>query len=275
MQTSRMSSIARWAWLVGVGVFMLAPLIFVIFYSFSNITYGVFPPPSYSLRWYRTLFTIAGFATALKNSVLIASVASVVATIAGTLAAYVVARRAVRLSEAIRAALVAPLVVPKIALSLAFFVLALRLGLYGDIKSLMLAHAVITLPLVIVIMAGAFVSVPRDFGEAAMDLGAGPMRSFVFVTLPQVRGALIVSVVLAFIVSFDEVETSLFLVRSNADPTIPITMFNYVSENQNPAPAALSVLLIGISLVVGGIAVYAVRRTGAFRTLTRSTSDSP
>ena len=101
-----------------------------------------------------------------------------------------------------------------------------------------------------------------------MDLGAGPLRTFWKVTLPQMRAGLIVSAVFAFIVSFDETETTIFLVRPE-NTTLPIQMFLYIEQHQDPTLAALSTVLIVITAVVVFLTMRAVRGAEVARIISR------
>src|SRR5438094_461603 len=122
------------------------------------------------------------------------------------------------------------------------------------LSPLVFVHAMLALPFAIALLAASLVNVNRTLEEAAMDLGAGPLRTFWSVTLPQIRAGLIIAAVFAFITSFDETEASIFLVRPS-NLTLPVQMFLYLEQYQNPTLAALSTLLVGLTvvLVVGAL----------------------
>lgn len=260
---------AAYAWLALVAAFMVLPIAIVIIDSFNSVAYSVFPPPGLSLRWYEHLFTALDWKPALRNSLVIASAASVIAVGAGTLAAYAMARYIAGGREFIRAVFFGPFLVPRVGIGLAFFILMLKLHLYGSLFSLILAHAVITLPFAAAIMSAAFVAVPRVFEECAMDLGAGPVRTFLSVVVPQVAPAVLVSLVFTFVTSLDELETSLFLVRPG-NQTIPIAMLTYMFQYQDPTIAALASLLVGVSLAAVAAVVILLRRGRVANTLAAS-----
>src|SRR5437879_12820276 len=113
---------------------------------------------------------------------------------------------------------------PRVAIGIAVFILLVRLRLVGTTGSLVLVQPMLSLPFALVLLTAGLVNVNRTLEEASMDLGAGPLRTFWSVTLPQIRAGLVVAAVFAFITSFDETEASIFLVRpSNA--TLPVQMF--------------------------------------------------
>jgi putative spermidine/putrescine transport system permease protein len=121
---------------------------------------------------------------------------------------------------------------------------------------LILAHTIVVLPFVINIVAANLIGLDSALEEAAQDLGASRWTVVWRIVLPQIRSGLVVSALLAFLVSFDQVESSIFLTRG-ANNTLPIEMFLYMEKWQDPTIAALSALLIlfAFALVVGALVV--------------------
>lgn len=253
-----MGAVAQYGLLSLVILFVTAPIVFVVIASFNSGTFNVFPPPGFSLQWYFRLLTVPDFATGVRNSLLVAIASSVLSVGVGTVAAYALVRWSFKGRSVVQGAIMSPLVIPKIAVGLALFILFLRIGLFGSLESLALAHAIETLPLSMALMTANFLAVPRVLEEAGLDLGAGPLRTFLRITLPQVRAGLAVSALLAFTLSFDEVETSIFLVRRE-NITLPVAMLNYMLSYQDPTIAALSTLLLLMSIVVVLLSFVALR----------------
>jgi putative spermidine/putrescine transport system permease protein len=233
-----------------VVLFMLSPLVFVVVNSFNASSLSLFPPEGVSLRWYRTVLEHRPFARGFANSVSVATTASLTSLLAGTLAALGLVRHRVRGRALFRSLFFAPLIVPRVAVGLGVFVLFVRwlVPLQGSNLGLALVHAALTLPFVVTIVSANLALSDPALEEAAADLGAGPLRAFWHVTLPQVRTGLVVAWLFAFITSFDEVETSIFLL-SPPNTTLPIQMFIYMEQWQNPTLAALSTLLVAATLV--------------------------
>lgn len=240
--------------LAAVMLFMLAPIGFVLIYAFSSVSYAIFPPPGFSVRWFVKLFQQEALLRAAVNSLIVATVATAVSLVVGTLAALGLVRYRFFGREALRAAFLAPLIVPRIAFGVAMLIYAIVLRRFGGLDSLILAHLMVTLPFVISILTATLVSADRSLEEAAMDLGATPLVTFWKVTLPQIRTGLAVSGFFAFIISWDQVETSLFLVKTD-NKTLPVEMFYYLQRQQDPVIAALSTFLIAIAVAVAIIAV--------------------
>ncbi len=254
-----MSESRRWADPITLGllvflglvvVFMLSPIVFVVINAFNDSSLSLFPPKGFSLRWFRAVFDHEPFRKGFFNSFKVASAASTLSLIAGTLAALALARHRFPGRPLLRSLFFAPLIVPRVAVGLAVFVLFVRWvqPLQGTNVGLALAHAVLTLPFVITIVTANLALLNPSLEEAAKDLGANPFRAFWHVTLPQMRTGLAVAGAFAFITSFDEVETSIF-VLSPPNTTLPIQMFLYMEQWQNPTLAALSTLLVACTIV--------------------------
>jgi putative spermidine/putrescine transport system permease protein len=238
-------------------VFMLAPILFVVVYAFSSAPYAVFPPPGYSVRWFVKLFTQEPLFRAALNSLLIAVVATALSLICGTLASLALVRHQFFGRDALRAGFLAPLVVPRIAFGVAMLIYVVVLRRFGSLESLVIAHLMVTLPFAISILSAALVAADRSLEEAAADLGAPPLVTFWRVTLPQIRTGLAVSAFFAFIISWDQVETSLFLVKTG-NMTLPVAMFYYLQRQQDPVIAALSTFLIAAAVAAAIVVVLTI-----------------
>lgn len=251
-----------------VGLYMLAPIIFVVVNSFNSASYNVFPPEGFSLRWYENALSVPRFRGAFITSVVVALGATAVSLVLGTMSARVLTRYRFTGQSFLRSFFFAPVLVPRIALGAALFLLYIRVGLYGGHLGLIIAHSLLGLPFVISIMTAVMYNIDRSQEEAAQDLGCGPIESFFRVTLAQLRTGIVVSAVFAFMMSFDELETSLFLVRP-ANNTLPIEMFLYVQEQQNPTLAALSSMLIALTVVLVLVLIPILKTQEARRMLAR------
>lgn len=230
-------------------LYVVAPLAIVILNSFSSVAYNVFPPEGYSLKWYQNLAAQEAFYGAALRSVVLALIATTISLIVGTMASYALVRYRIPGSDLIKAFLLSPIVIPKIVLGVALFMFFVKLGTIGNFSSLVLTHALVTLPFVIALVSASLLGFDWTLQEAAMDLGAGPLYTFFRVILPQISVSMIISAVFAFIISFDQVETTIFLVRPG-DNTLPIEMFLYLQKWQDPTIAALSAVLIGFAVIL-------------------------
>lgn len=231
-----------------VAIFLIAPIILIFPMSLSRSPFLVFPPPSYSWRWYENLYGTSKWAEALWNSIQVAAVAVPLATIAGTIAAIGANRLAPAKRVAIESVLVLPLVVPTIVFAVALYYLLAPLGLTTSKLGLALGHAVLGLPFVFLTVRAALKSFDRNLELAAYSMGASWLAMARRVLLPHLAPAIIAGALFAFITSFDEVILAIFL--TNVDSrTLPKLMYEGVAHEIDPTITAVAVLLVLASIV--------------------------
>jgi putative spermidine/putrescine transport system permease protein len=243
--------------------FLLSPLLITIVISFSNDPFMGFPPSSWGFRWYGELARNATFGSAALTSVLVAISVTLVALCAGVPAAYAIVRGSFAGRDALLALLTAPLLLPAIVLGLAVLLVFVRIGLVASYPGMILAHLCVTLPYVVRITAVALSTLKPDAEEAALTLGATPWATFRHVTLPLMLPGIVGAGALSFLVSFDEVVLSLFLTGPRLT-TLPVEIYRYVEFRTDPQIAALSVVLI---LVTVSVVVLIERSVGVMRAL--------
>jgi putative spermidine/putrescine transport system permease protein len=275
-----MRAIDKWACayflvLCCVCIYMLAPLVLIIVNSFNPSTNGEFPPIGLTLHWYRNaLFNVPSFMSGLVNSLIVACISSAMSIVLGTLAAYGLTRFEFPGREMLRTVLLLPMVIPTIVLGAALFLFFVRISIYGSLAGLILGHALLALPFVVTLVSANLLLFGRDYEEAAMDLGAGSFRSFMHVTLPGIREGLVVAALLAFVTSFDQVDLSVFLANPHMT-TLPIAMFVYSENFQDPTLAAMSALLLGLTCVLAVIFAGVLKRRAISRLIVRPDAGSP
>ncbi len=246
----------------GVVLFLLVvPIVVIVPLSFSSASFLQFPPAGLSLRWYRTYFTRADWLDATLLSVQVALGAAVIATPLGALAAFSVVRGRYRGRQLVQAFVVSPMVVPLIVLATAMYFTFARLRLIGTPWSLVVAHAVLGIPKVFVVMTAALRGLDARLELAAMSLGANRARALLWITLPLAKSALVISAVLAFLTSFDEVVVAIFLSGSTA-VTLPKRMWDGIRLEYDPTITAVASLLIMVTIVTF-LAVAALQRPAA------------
>lgn len=244
-------SIGAWLWrllIVLLYLFLLGPLIVIVIVSFNADAYLSFPPEQWSLRWYGDLLANAAFVEGFRVSLVLASATTVVATAIGVPAAMAISRHRFPGRELMISFFTSPLMAPGVVLGLGLLLVFSRLRLTATYPGLLAAHLVITVPFVIRTVATSLSTVVLDYEEAAQSLGATPWRTFWRITLPLVMPGIVAGAAIAFIVSFDEVVLTLFLIGPRLT-TLPVEVFNYVQFRTDPLVAALSVVLVAISIV--------------------------
>lgn len=247
-----MSSARAWAragvLLVLYG-FLLAPLFPVVIISFSADSYLSFPPTGWSLRWYHALWDNERFLSGLQISLLVAMVSTLASLLIGVPAAYAIARLRLPGRSFLLSLFTAPLVVPAIVLGLGILLVLVYLRLNGTLAGLLAAHILLVSPFVVRIVLAGITTLPHDVEDAATCLGATPLRVFRRITLPLLMPALLGATCLSFLISFDEVAVTLFVVGTNI-ATLPVAIFRYAADHTDPSIAALSVLLIVVSIAL-------------------------
>lgn len=229
--------------------FLLAPVILVIPMSFSADRVLAWPPVGFSLRWYAAMFSEPGLMQAARNSLVLGLIVTAVSVLLATPAALVLARSQFPGREAILALLTAPLLLPTIVLGLALLIVFVGYGLVGSWPGLVLAHLLITLPYALRVLATALSTLPASVEEAAASLGASPVTVFRRITLPLMLPGVIATCAIVFLVSFDEVVVSLFIVGPRLT-TLPVALFRYVESRTDPLVAAVSSVLVLLTILI-------------------------
>jgi len=229
--------------------FLLLPALVIVPLSFSAGTLLVYPIPDWSLRWYTDLFTSAEWLRALKNSLIVAPAATLLATVLGVLAAMGLARGRFRGKALVMSLLISPMVVPVVIVAVACYLAFAPLKLANTYTALILTHAVLGAPFVIITVSATLQGFDATLARAAASLGAPPLTVFRHVTLPLIAPGVISGALFAFATSFDEVVVTLFL-ASPTQATLPRQMFSGIRENLSPTIAAAATLLIGFAVLL-------------------------
>lgn len=230
-------------------LFLLAPIIVVFIVSFDTRQYLAFPPESWSFGSYAKVFANDAFIAAFGRSVVIGLVVGLVAVAVGMLLSMALVRYRFRGRDAIGFLVLAPFLVPSIVLAVGLMLVLSPMGLLDTYAGIMLAHLGITIPYTVRTITMSLMAVDRRIEEAAMVHGASPFTVFRRITLPLVRPGLIAGGVIAFLISFDEATISLFIVSIRTS-TLPTEIYRYLEYSTDPQIAALSVVLIMISVAV-------------------------
>lgn len=247
-----MTKILRWLsriYLILIFAVVFMPMVVILVISFSADSYLSFPPSGWSLKWYETVLNNASFMTGLRNSAIIAVIVAFLSLACGLPAAYALVRLDFPGRTLIRNLILAPLVLPAMMLGLGILMVFTPAGLVATYPGLVLAHLIMTLPFSVRILQTALGNLGTDVEEAAMTLGARPLKVFAAITLPRLVPGILASSAIALILSFDEIVLSLFIVGPRLQ-TLPVAIYRYVDERTDPMVAVLAVLMIAVSLSV-------------------------
>jgi putative spermidine/putrescine transport system permease protein len=248
------------AFSVLIAAFLLLPVAIVVSTSFTKGIFLTFPPEGFSLKWYRSIVQSPEWTDPFFTSLRVGLGATAIATVMGTGAALGM-RRAVAGRRWLSAAMIAPVALPLLAYALGLYDLFLRISLFeGTNIPVALGQAVVAFPLVYVIVSAGLASVDRRITHAAATLGARWPMVVWKIELPLIRSSILVAVLFAFSLSFDEAVLALFLSPPEAI-TLPVQMFRAARESIAPELSAAStiVMLLAVVILIVGAAVE--RRT--------------
>lgn len=231
-------------------VFVYVPLALVVLNSFNvDNTFG-FPPPGYTLEWWKLAWESQGARSALWTSVKVATAATVVALLLGTLAAMALRRTRFFGRNVVSLLIILPIALPGIVTGLALqngfkTILGIQLSLW----TIVIAHATFCIVTIFNNVQARFQRLGGNFEQASMDLGAGRWTTFRLVTFPMLRSALLAGALLSFGLSFDEIVVTTFT-ASSQDETLPLWIFqNLFRPNQAPVVNVVAAALVIVSAV--------------------------
>lgn len=229
--------------------FVALPAVVACISAFDARAILAFPPRELSLRWFVRAWTYEDFRAGALNSLKVTGLASSIALVVGTLLAYALERGRFPGRRTLEALVLAPLVVPHFMVGLGFLVLFAGSGLPRGLPLVVLCHVVLVLPFVLRSVWISLKALDGRLEDAALSLGATPLRALRDVTLPLLLPGLAGGWLFAAILSFNEFSASLFV--TNADTqTLPVAMYNYVREYADPSMAALSAIWIAVTAVL-------------------------
>jgi putative spermidine/putrescine transport system permease protein len=257
---ARLNRLIAW----GVLIFLVAPALIAIPVSFTSQNYLSLPWDGLSLQYYREVFTSPDWISSFFQSMVIGLSSAFLATGMGTLAAVGLWRLSSRWGEIVRGLLLLPLVIPPIIAAMAFYRLFVPLGLIDSYAGLILAHAVLAAPLVLITVSASLSGFDRRLEQASRNLGATPMQTLWRVIIPSIRPGVLSGAVFAFIASWDEIVVTLFLSKF-AVYTLPRRMWNGIRENTDPAVAAAAVILLGVTFAAFFLWAHLQRRARTSR----------
>jgi putative spermidine/putrescine transport system permease protein len=226
MRTSRVQAWVLLAVVILVYVLILAPIVVIVIASFNPSPALHFPPASLSLRWYWQFFSNDQMTSGFMTSLMIAAVAAAAATVLGTMAGLAFVRFSFPLKGLLGAVLLSPLVFPGLILGVALLLCFQFVGL-PILLRLVFAHTLLGVPFVMRSVIAGLEMFDFAIEEAARIHGATPWQAFSRAVLPSIQGSVVAGAVFAFVVSFGEVNATLFLVGPGTT-TLPVEIFSQI-----------------------------------------------
>ena len=229
--------------------FLVAPILVVVPLSFNQSTYFSYPITGLTLGWYEMIFSSGEWRAAIANSFIIGLSATAIATVLGTLAAIGISRPSFPFRGIIVPILIAPMIIPIVVVAVSLYLVFAPLGLINTHLGVILAHAALGTPFVVIVVTARLTAFDTNLTRAAASLGAPPWTAFRRVMLPQILPGVVTGSIFAFATSFDEVVVILFI-GGTEQRTIPRQMWAGIRDQINPTILAMAGLLTVFAVVL-------------------------
>lgn len=241
-------------------LFMLAPLLLVVVFSFGSSDVMTFPIPGLTVDWYRKLFARSEFWGALRSTAIVSLSVALAATVIGSMAAVVISRMRPKPAAASTFLFGLPMMMPPLVLALALLSAFAVAGVKLSLLTVILAHLTFTMPFVILIVAARL----RDFDytvlDSASDLGASPLTTFLTVTFPIIRPTLLGAALMSMALSLDDFVITFFMLGGGN--TLPTLVWGMLRTGLDPSINALGTLILAFTLGTSAIALWLTRFRG-------------
>ncbi len=229
--------------------YLLLPIVVIVGSSFTASDFLAFPPRGFTLRWYRVFANTPGWLDSFALSLELAAATTVVATGIGVPAAVALARHAFPGHRLLSSLFLSPLVLPQVVLGVGLLQYLSLIGMARTFWAILVGHVLLTLPYIIRSVMATLAGFDRTLEEAAADLGAPPPVTFLTVTLPLIKGGVVAGGLFAFVISWTNVEVTMFFTTSLLNP-LPVNIMNYIAYSVDPLVAAISAASVYVSFVV-------------------------
>lgn len=241
-------------------IFIYAPIVLIILFSFNDGIYVAFPLKGFTFQWYTQMIENDGLVKAIGNSARIAVIVSIVSTILGVIAAKALVKYVFVGKVSISFLVMLPLFVPTIVFAISLLTTLTKIiGVQPNNWSVVAGHILLCVPFSIAVMISRLQGFDPSLEEASMDLGQNAWKTFWRVTAPLAAPGIVSSFLLCFTVSFDEYQMAAFLTGN--EPTLPVYIFSQLRFPQRlPGTLALSTCILVLSFVLVSLAEWFRRR---------------
>lgn len=235
-------------WTIAVFAFLYIPILLLVVYSFNDSKLNLYWA-GFTTKWYGLLLGNEVLLGAFKNSLIVAAATTVLAVVIGTSAAWLLYRYRFPAQQTLGLLIFIPMVMPEVLMGVSLLVLFVSLGIPLGYTTLIIAHTTFCFPFVLVGVQARLQGIDPSLEEAAMDLGATPLKAFWLVIVPYLMPAIVAGALMSFTLSFDEYIVTIF--TSGADSqTLPLKVYGMVRVGLNPQLNALSTLFIGATALL-------------------------
>jgi len=248
IQDIKVSRLLLAAFTMIVLIFIVAPIIVLTIVSFSSTNILQFPPPELSFRWYESYLGDTTWRAATVRSIIVALLTAFFSFLIGFPAAIGIVRSNFKGKNLIRVFTLTPLAFPKIIIAIGLYFLYVKAHIVGTMVGLVIGHTLIALPFTILVLTAGLQGIDERLEWAAQNLGATQFQTFTKITIPMLWPSIVASLIFCFIESFDDIILSMFL-SSVSKPTLPVQIWISVQQWMDPTIAAVSVILLLITIV--------------------------
>ncbi len=240
-------------------LFLYAPILVLMFFSF-NSSRSTQVWTGFSTRWYGELLRDETVLDAFRTSIIVGVTATAIATVIGTLTALALSRYRFRGQTFADSAIYAATVMPEIVVGVSLLVFFVAIQFALGITTIIIAHVAFTISFVTIVVRARLSGMDRSVEEAAQDLGASPVQTFLRVTLPLIFPGVMAGALLAFTLSFDDFVIT-FFVAGVGSSTLPLKIYSMIKFGVSPVINALStvVLVATMVLIFGGSRIFIKR----------------
>lgn len=238
--------------------FLYVPIWILIVFSFNASRTLSWPLTGFTFDWYAKMLSNEGLLDALGNSFYVATCATALTLLVGIPAALALHRFQFPGKTLFRRLLLLPIALPGIVTGISMLNMFRMFGFNLSLETVILGHATALLAVVVTQIFARLQRLPKSLGEASADLGAGPVRTFFLVTLPNIRTAIIGAALLSFVLSFDEIPVTFFL--TGRDNTLPMYIYSTLRRGITPEINAVGTLIVLLSLILIVVSVMVTVR---------------
>jgi len=241
-------------------LFLALPILIIFPLALNSSEYLRFPPQGISLRWVSTVLGSEDWLASAWLSLKVATLATLIAIALSVLTAHALVRGTIRFKQGVYALILLPMIVPHIISAIAMFFFFSTVRIFGSVGAISIGHAVLALPIAVIILSATMQGVDQRLEDAAMSLGASRQTAFRRITLPLIAPGIASASIFAFLSSFDELLVAVFM-GSQGSQTLPVRIWSNVTFQLDPSIAAVSALLVIVSVLALVTATFFTRRS--------------
>lgn len=229
-------------------IFLLLPVAFVVLHSFSPTRYFVWPPQGFTLDWHKNFYNSSMFMDAAKNSFTMALIVTPLSLLIGIPASYALVRAEFKGKALIQQIILSPLIIPGVVTGVSLLSLLSAAGIGIGLFGLCLGMLIFALPFAIRALSANLLGLDPGIEEAARNLGAGPIRTFMLIVLPQLKSGILAASVFIFVEALDNFSIAVFL-TNDSTKVLPVAAYQYIKDFDDPTVAAMATALIVLSII--------------------------